>query len=77
MYENYAPASPNMAQPEKCEGCEQFIRARDSNSVFPFHRWHQTHPVERWLCVWCAEKDQLTTKSRWVGEFIPAGNNGK
>ena len=34
-------------------------------------RWHQIAPVDRWLCVACAEQDQRSCKRRWHGEFIP------
>lgn len=34
--------------------------------------WHQTEPVERWLCDTCATADQRAG-GRWRGEFTPLG----
>lgn len=45
---------------ELCEMC----RERES-------RWHQRHPVERWLCLDCAQSDRNSCTVAWVGALFP------
>lgn len=42
------PANPNVCSnwPTNCEMCSTELA-----------RWHQVRPVERWLCIGCAEKE--------------------
>lgn len=50
----------------RCEMC----RARES-------RWHQQRPVERWLCLECAQSDSRSCPTAWVGELFPIGTHGE
>jgi hypothetical protein len=43
-----------------CESCGAALR----------QAWHQTRPVERWLCPGCGERDQRAGPS-WRGTFYP------
>ena len=56
----------------ECEMCGIGIVSVERN----FRRWHQTKPVERWLCNGCAVEDQKKS-ANWAGEYLPGWTDTK
>ncbi len=50
-----------------CEMCGRPLQEKGWRD----RRWHQTDPVERWLCQACGRADQTANKN-WTGHFYPA-----
>jgi hypothetical protein len=59
-------------EPDECEMCGRQIGPSSDVPGRIFSRWHQTEPVERWLCGECGKEDQRATHPRrWIGKFFP------